>query len=227
MHPGSLCLLGPPCAPHCCDPGAPSAAVCSGDASPAFGLCLPSCHQGTLWLLDDGERGHGHAWSCEPSARTMSWDPRTCCTPGRCLAPAWGAACGARGTPNTGPGPGPCPGRRPSCHPCTWTLGRALHGPTRSPRTTAAGRTLSIGSPPPCAPALLPQERPAPAPLQTGRSLGQKLRKPWLRPASCPPLSCVSRNIRPLSHLPCTFPPLGHLPSTFPPLRYLRSGCRA
>nr|KAF6378591.1 keratin associated protein 24-1 [Myotis myotis] len=246
MHPGSLCLLGAPCAPRCCDPGAPSVAVCSGDTSSAFGLCLPSCHQGTLWLLDDGQGGHGHAWSCEPSACTMSWDPQTCCAPGRCPAPAGGTACSAWGTPNAGPGPGPCPGRRPSCRPCTWTQGRAPHGPTCSPCAPAAGRTLGVGPPrlarlgcfpgsalplPPCRrggpwgrscgnPGSIPGFAPSHCVASSCQSRNCVLRDgPWprLRPASCPPLSCVSRNIRPLSHLP----------GTFPPLRYLRSGCRA
>lgn len=221
MHPGSLRILpGAPCAPRCWDPGVPAVAVGWGDASPAFGLCLPSRRQGTLWLLDGGQDGRGHAWSCEPSARTASWDPGTCCAPRRCPAPARGAACSARGTP--GGGPGLSPGRRPSCRPCTRT-------PGPSPCALAAGRTRGAAPPRLLRLRCFPRSARALRPCGRGGSGCRSRGNPGCAPSRCVAGGCGSRNCA-LRACGCprlgpvSCPPLSHLPGTFPPLRFLRSG---
>ncbi|CAK6442136.1 unnamed protein product, partial [Pipistrellus nathusii] len=223
---GSPCLLGAPCTPRCWDP------ICSGDTSPAFGLCLPSRHQGALWLLGDPHEGHGHAWSCAPGACTVSRHPGTCCVPGR-PAPTRGVACGARGTPSSGPGPGPRParrsGRRPGpCAPAAWG---SLVGPPQPLRLHTA--QVCVPPPPPCRPGGSGCRRrgnPGSVPrglapscctasgCQARSCVWRDCACPRLRPQSCPPLSWASRNLRPLCHLPGTFLPLSHPPRTFRPL---------
>lgn len=235
MHSGSACLwgapgvsAGPPCRTHCYLPVTP-VAFCSGDASPTFGLCLPSSYQGSLWLLDNCQERYGDTLSCEPRTRSTGWAPRHRCVPSD--SPAVGTAGRAWDTASTGPS------RRPHAKPTGHVS--HCHAPCRSP--SAACQTRSYG--PPCLGRLCP-------PLESFRPLSPcRLGSAGYRgsvPAvfspshyvasSRQPQSYVMRSCRylrdrpwscqPLSYFPGPCGALSCLPSTFPPLRYLRSGCR-
>ncbi|XP_032332565.1 keratin-associated protein 24-1 [Camelus ferus] len=103
---------------HCIIPVTPSVALCSSDVSPPLGLGLPSCYQGTLWLLDNCQETCGEAPICE----SPSCEPRTCTT--SCDQSNSGVPCNSAAvskirsaceTTNVRPSP--------SCNPCTQTKG--------------------------------------------------------------------------------------------------------
>ncbi|KAM7132186.1 keratin-associated protein 24-1 [Molossus nigricans] len=236
MHSGSVCLwgvpgdsAGPPCRTHCYLPVTPGA-FCSGDASPAFGLCLPSSCQGSFWLLGNCQGSYGDTLSGEPRTRSTGSAPRNPLAPGNSRAA--GTARRASEPPSRGP------------HTTPTGHGSHCHAPSRCPSATC--RIRSYG--PPCLGRLSPSsERFRPlSPCRLGnvgyrsvQSAGSIPAAFWLPhcvPSSCWPQNYVMRNCRyprfrpsscqPLSYFPRPWGALSCLPSTFPPLRYLCSGCR-
>ncbi|XP_060053011.1 keratin-associated protein 24-1 isoform X2 [Erinaceus europaeus] len=128
MHSGSMSFLASPgvCSgssykTYCYIP-VTSAALCSSDVSPTFGLCLPSSYQGNLWLLDNCqdfycEVPRSESPSCEPKNYTTNCDPSNLCTP--FSSPAVGKGCIECETTNVGP--------KPSCSPCPESKGVLLY----------------------------------------------------------------------------------------------------
>nr|XP_010954907.1 keratin-associated protein 24-1 [Camelus bactrianus] len=221
---------------HCIIPVTPSVALCSSDVSPPLGLGLPSCYQGTLWLLDNCQETCGEAPICE----SPSCEPRTCTT--SCDQSDSGVPCNSAAvskirsaceTTNVRPSP--------SCNPCTQTKGYVSDCSTPSRYTCKAHQTLSNGFKYSGSLNCLSRSL-RPLNHYTLGSLGYRSYQNFgFIPDSFSPSSCIANSCRfqnylrrncqyptyqPLSYFSRNFQSLSCIPSTFPPLRYLCRGCR-
>ncbi|XP_066219840.1 keratin-associated protein 24-1 [Saccopteryx leptura] len=204
-----------------------------GDISPAFGLCLPSSYQGTLWLLEDGQSLCSDTLSGQPWTSCL---PRTSCQP--CGSPITGKVDTVMEHSNARPHPRSCT-QTEGHPPCSHTPHR---GALASCQTLSCA-SQSLGPPHRLSKTSRPLSHhelgdlgyrrypnlsflpggfsPSYYVASSGPSqnyLVRNHRYPGYRPASCQPLGYVSRNLQSLSSVPCTFPPLRYLCSRGRPL---------
>ncbi|XP_055965453.1 keratin-associated protein 24-1 [Sorex fumeus] len=242
MHPNSMSFLGSPggCSgtsyrTYCYIP-VTSAALCSSDVSPTFGLSLPSRYQGNLWLLDNCQESYGEVPGCESPSCEVKTDTTTCdgsnfCVP--CNSSAVGKVCGSCETTNTGPAPSGSPGAHSKgyvsdCYPKNLRATKAT--PTPSSGSKYFGQRNRVFK--------------SFQPLNHySGGFGYRNYQNLAFTPSCfisssyqaqnyPPRKSFQYSNygpmrgQPLSYFPGNFRSLSCLPSTFPPLRYLCSGCR-
>lgn len=214
-----------------------SAALCTSEINPNFGLCLPSRHQGNLWLLDNCQESYGEAPSCESLSCEVKTDIPICdasnfCVP--CNSPAVGKVCIACETTNTGPISCGNPGTHnkgyvPNCYPTGLRATKVGQMPASGSKYFGHLNRLSKNFQP------LNHYRLGGFGYRSYENLGftpscfissryqprnYDLRKNFQYS------NYGSMRPQPLSYFPRNFRSLSCLPSTFPPLRYLCSGCR-